>query len=197
MQQKELAVLLDISPAMVSRLAKQGMPTDDPERAKRWRKRHLEPARMKGSRAGTFKSKELTTPTPAKSTPAALVATVADMEAVGDLIDSALNRGNQAATASRTRQLRLMLRQSTTPAQDENMRLTVRAWVALLDYAIHQEAEIRHVPSMGAYLNAGECGERLSPQGGAWPAHTVMWECCDFDDDVLNGWPDDGDESGD
>lgn len=53
MQQKELAQLLDISPAMVSRLAKRGMPTDTLERAERWRKRHLEPGRVKGSRFGT------------------------------------------------------------------------------------------------------------------------------------------------
>ena len=47
MQQKELAILLDISPAMVSRLAKRGMPTDTLERAERWRRRHLEPGRVK------------------------------------------------------------------------------------------------------------------------------------------------------
>lgn len=58
MQQKELAILLDISPAMVSRLAKRGMPTDDPERAKRWRKRHLEPGRVKGVRADTIQPKQ-------------------------------------------------------------------------------------------------------------------------------------------
>ena len=56
MQQKELASLLDISPAMVSRLAKQGMPTDTLERATRWRKRHLEPGRVKGSKMGTVKA---------------------------------------------------------------------------------------------------------------------------------------------
>ena len=50
MQQKELATLLNISPAMVSRLAKRGMPTDTLERAERWRRRHLEPGRVKGAR---------------------------------------------------------------------------------------------------------------------------------------------------
>ncbi len=47
MLQKELATALDISPAMVSKLAKRGMPTDTLERAQRWRKRHLEPGRLK------------------------------------------------------------------------------------------------------------------------------------------------------
>lgn len=50
MQQKELAVLLDISTAMVSRLAKRGMPTDSLERAQKWRRRHLEASRTKGVR---------------------------------------------------------------------------------------------------------------------------------------------------
>lgn len=50
MQQKELAQLLGISTGAVSRLVKRGMPTDSLERAQRWRKRHLEPGRIKGSR---------------------------------------------------------------------------------------------------------------------------------------------------
>lgn len=50
MQQKHLARALGISPAMVSKLAKRGMPTDSLDSAQRWRRRHLEPARMKGSR---------------------------------------------------------------------------------------------------------------------------------------------------
>ncbi len=53
MTRTELAALLGVSPSMVSRLAKRGMPTDDVERARRWRRRHLEPARVKGVRADT------------------------------------------------------------------------------------------------------------------------------------------------
>lgn len=51
MTKKELAALLGISGAMVTRLAKRGMPTDSLERAQRWRKRHLEPSRVKGNGA--------------------------------------------------------------------------------------------------------------------------------------------------
>ena len=47
---KELAALLGISGAAVSKLVKRGMPTDSLERAKRWRKRHLEPGRIKGGK---------------------------------------------------------------------------------------------------------------------------------------------------
>ncbi len=50
MKQFELAQALGISTGMVSRLVKRGMPTDSVERAQRWRKRHLEPGRVKGSR---------------------------------------------------------------------------------------------------------------------------------------------------
>lgn len=50
MTKKELAALLGISGAMVTRLAKRGMPTDSLERAQRWRRRHLEPGRVKGVR---------------------------------------------------------------------------------------------------------------------------------------------------
>lgn len=48
----ELADALGISPSMVSRLAKRGMPTDDVVKAQRWRKRHLETSRMKAPPAG-------------------------------------------------------------------------------------------------------------------------------------------------
>lgn len=73
MQQKELAILLDISPSMVSRLAKMGMPTDDPERAKRWRKRRLEPGRVKGTRADTIKPNQPIPPAPVNTSSAGLI----------------------------------------------------------------------------------------------------------------------------
>ena len=62
MLQKDLATALDISPAMVSKLFKRGMPTDSVERAQRWRKRHLQPGRLKSSKA---KGDHQKSPTPA------------------------------------------------------------------------------------------------------------------------------------
>lgn len=50
MKKKDLAHALGISASMVSRLSRRGMPTDCVERAKRWRKRHIEPGRIKGVR---------------------------------------------------------------------------------------------------------------------------------------------------
>ena len=99
MQQKELAILLDISPAMVSRLAKRGMPTDTLERAERWRRRHLEPGRVKGARFDRAETLKAASPTPAPpASPPRPVAYVpdADLEAVSDLVNGALTRGDQA-----------------------------------------------------------------------------------------------------
>ena len=193
MQQKELATLLGVTPAMVSRHVKRGMPVDSLERAEKWRRRHLEPGRVKGARADTMKQpRQPSPPAQAKPAPAALGVTVADFEAVGDLIDGALNRGNQDAAASRVMQFRLMLRQSQNHAADESIRLTARAWVALLDLFIHQESEIRHTPNKGVYLSAGECGKSLATSGHGWPARMVLFECCDFDDNSIHGWPDYG-----
>ena len=62
MLKKELADALGISGPMVSKLAKRGMPTDSVERAQRWRKRHLEPGRIKSNRAKGDPNKS---PTPA------------------------------------------------------------------------------------------------------------------------------------
>jgi hypothetical protein len=189
MQQKELARLLDISPAMVSRLAKKGMPTDDLERAQRWRKRHLEPGRVKGMRADTIKPRQPTPPAPAKPTPAALGARVAEIEALGDLTDGAVNRGNRPEAARRIMQLRLMFRQSDE-IEDESARLTVLVWLALLDYMLHPEAEIRSATNTREYLTAGECGARIGSGSVCWPAHLVLFECCDFGNYSINGWPD-------
>ena len=50
MLKKDLAIVLGISGSMVSRLAKQGMPTDSPELAQRWRKKHLTMGKMIGER---------------------------------------------------------------------------------------------------------------------------------------------------
>ena len=50
MLRKDIAAELGISPSMVTRLAKRGMPTSDANSARRWRDRHLDPARVKGLR---------------------------------------------------------------------------------------------------------------------------------------------------
>ncbi len=182
MQQKELAQLLDISPAMVSRLAKRGMPTDTLERAERWRKRHLEPGRVKGSRFGTV----LATPAPSQPRPAP-DAVVPALEAAALLIDAALLAGNAYGAAIRTNRLRVGLR-----AAGECIEpcFSVGVWLALTDYVLHPEAEIRNTKDTGERLTPGQYGRRVS-SAITWPAAEVLFQACDYDDCALNGWPDD------
>lgn len=101
MQQKELAKLLDISPAMVCRLAKKGMPTDTLERAQRWRKRHIEPGRMKGIRHDPNRT---TTLASVDQLPAAHNVTVDETDSsspMSDLNDDASDEGFESARTRR------------------------------------------------------------------------------------------------
>lgn len=183
MQQKELAILLDISPAMVSRLAKKGMPTDDLERAQRWRKRHLEPGRVKGVRADTIKPKQPTPPAPANAPPANDATLVLEVETVGAGVNDRLKRGNLYGGALHTYLLRQLFKQNRNP--DFSPCLPLRVWVALLDYMLHQAADVRHHPNADEVLNPVQFGALLGP----WLASSVLWEVCDFDDNAMNGWP--------
>lgn len=71
---RELARALGISETMVSKLRRRGMPTDSAERAARWRRRHLEPARMKGTRADTLPGPAIGRPPARSREPAAELA---------------------------------------------------------------------------------------------------------------------------
>ena len=205
MQQKQLAQLLDISPAMVSRLAKRGMPVDTLERAERWRKRHLEPGRVKGSRFGTSKTTPRKPPSPKSpaldisdvddvatagarldSVVSSNNSTLNDVEHMGRLLDAALLQGNAYAVAVRTHQLRGLLADMAT---DASPRLSVRVWVALLDYILHKNAKIKTHQGMGEVLTPAECGAIFGP-AWPWPGHVVVYQACDFYHNSLNGWPD-------
>lgn len=83
MLKKDLADALGISAAMVSKLSKRGMPTDSVERARRWRKRHLEQGRVKGMRAGT---QALPPPPPGPCPEKDVVEQL--MQAAGEVLDS-------------------------------------------------------------------------------------------------------------
>lgn len=112
MQQNELAKLLDISTAMVSRLAKRGMPTDTLERAQRWRKRHLEPGRVKGARFEPKRKATATAPAPATPAPAADALAgelLAEVEAAGVELDKALTEGDQERAAVMVKVVRGLL----------------------------------------------------------------------------------------
>ena len=55
MKKKDLAYALGISAPMVSKLSAKGMPTDSLEAALAWRRRNLEPGRVKGVRFDTVR----------------------------------------------------------------------------------------------------------------------------------------------
>ncbi len=123
MLKKDLAQLLGVSESMVSRHAKQGMPTDSAERAKRWRKRHLEPGRVKGSR---YDGK-------AKATPRAKPGTVPDLEKCVELLSEALQAGPVSHDATVLVNTRTALR--TMPdwrGAAETLAMPVRVWVRLI-----------------------------------------------------------------
>ena len=188
MQQKELANLLGVSPAMVSRHAKRGMPTDTLERAERWRKRHLEPGRVKGNR---YTPNHDPAPAHLPSLPKVLPCVLdVEIEAAGDPIDAALICGNLYGAAIRTMQLRDLLRQVT---DDASPGLSLRVWLALLDCTLHPTSEMRFTPNMGEFMTPGEFGARVCP-AYPWPAHTVLFHACDIDDDAINGYQTDDPE---
>lgn len=187
MQQKELAAALGISPAMVSRLKKMKMPTDSVEKAQRWRKRHLEPGRIKGAR---FDPKQATKPTaPATAPAAALVAcvSVADVEAAGVELDSALSEGDQAWAGVMLQQVRDLLRLTH---DDAKPRLSLRVWLALVDWFIHPGCAIHKAPDKAVLLNPVEFGMRWH----GWDDYPLLNEhtldqARDWNDYSIKGWP--------
>ena len=190
MQQKELAALLGVSTGMVSRHVKKGMPTDTLERAEKWRRRHLEPGRVKGAR---YKPGSTSKPAPARPAAPARAAPrmgIADVEAASDLVDGALARGSHDAANVKIIQLRGLLRQLP---DDASPRLTLRVWLALIVYVLHEDAEVRNAPDVGTLLTPGEFGARWCSTD-IWPAHAVLFEACDRDDSAIHGYPEDPDD---
>ena len=140
---------------------------------------------MKGVRFDPGRAKA---PPPAKpARPPEARASDSDLEAAADLLDGALVRGNDAAAADRTMQLRDLLSQA---APDASPRLTVRVWLALLDYMLHPEAEIRATTDRGRMENPEECGALVCPDH-PWSADMVLVESIDYDNHSTLGWPDD------
>jgi hypothetical protein len=214
MNQKELAALLDISPAMVSRLKKQGMPVDTLERAQRWRKRHLEPGRIKGSRFDPNRPKAAPTPTPtptptrqparaappaqpgrpAAALPGELAAeAVASVEAAAVELDQALASDDQAWAAAMVPQVRQALRhltQCTDPDdQATEPRLSLRVWLALCDYALtFDDAATGGNPA--ALMTPSQFAQHHRP-GHTYQLknHHILEFAADWNDYAANGWP--------
>lgn len=164
MKQKELAQALGLSTSSVSKMAKRGMPTDSLERAQRWRKRHLEPSRVKGSR---FDPKAPAAK-PAPVSPATLYATpsaseVKYLELLARAADADL--AHEAPKLIDLEPLREYLR--AWPSSAPVPRLSVRTWIALVDHAMALDAAVRHHPDQGQRVSPEEFHDLIRPgQGG-------------------------------
>lgn len=203
MQQRELAALLDISPAMVSRLVKKGMPSDTLERAERWRRRHLEPSRIKGTRIDTVKA--------SASRPASLASTAQAVPQPGDLereqqIKAAVLAGpvslaivelwshatrqaqsSGGATAGEMlAELRTLLRRLKP---DDTPRMALGVWLALTDYSMCPEAELRKATDLDTLLDPNGFAARVNPDCPDWGHFWLEDMACDWGGYAVNGWP--------
>ena len=190
MQQNQLAKLLGITPAMVSRLKKRGMPTDTLERAERWRKRHLEPGRVKGSR---FDPNQVTRP-PATIKLAPLADAVAEVEAAGLELESALNDGDQAWTELIVQQVRESLRKmrlEADPNDEAEPRLSLRVWVALCTYVLNTDGLIERATNPGQLITPLQFCRYWRPDRPTYPLqnHHALTHACDWNDFSITGWP--------
>ncbi len=208
MLKKDIAAALGISGAMVSKLVKRGMPTDSVERARRWRKRHLDPGFVKGVRMGTTAPPEVVVAPPsvvAQPRPPALawpanwanvtapkVASVEVVEAMGRAcgemlaVDAHLDQVGYPLAFLRDLMRRL------DPDQGLQVRFPLGVWLALTSYFIHPEAAIHNAHDHDTVLTAEGFGERVSP-GRAYP-HEFLQAVWDEDGFSVFGWPDNGED---
>lgn len=157
MLKKELAQLLGVSESIVSRHTKRGMPTDSLERAQRWRKRHLEPGRVKGNRYDP-KAK---TKAPAPGEPAA----APNQAGRVDVLNQALCAGPVAPTAGVLLDLRSWLRSMPDWRDAHNtLLMPVRVWVALVAYACDDGSMARaRAMEQAAQVSAVQMAKAIRP----------------------------------
>lgn len=203
MQQNELAKLLGISPAMVSRLAKRGMPTDTLERAERWRKRHLEPGRVKGARFDPNQPSKATVTKQAAHAPAAASVhgeLLAEVESAGAELDNALATGDQEWAGVMLQQVRDSLRQmglETDPNDEAEPRMSLRVWVALCAYwfdlvcGFDLDCVLERATNQAELLTPVQFCRRLRPSSITYPLenHHTLSRACDWNDYSIKGLP--------
>lgn len=186
MLKKELAQHLGVSESMVSRHAKQGMPTDSVERAQRWRKRHLEPGRVKGSRYDS------------KAKPAEKAAKMPDIAQCVALLGEALQAGPVPHDAPLLLNTRHALR--TLPdwrAAAESVEMPVRVWVRLIAVACSDDV-LGRVRAMvqACNMTAAQLADELHDgDAPTWAAGCLLEAAWDLH--ALDGKPlpdDDGDD---
>lgn len=170
---KELALELGISASMVSRLSKRGMPTDSVERAKRWRRRHLELGRMKENRFDP--NAKVVAPIVRSPAPGGVIEVhrvsgvdpAVHLEAVqraGLLLDSALFGSDDEGRVMDIDGFRDILRSLPDGLRP---RLPMRVWVALVDYMLSEESPVRSDADQMKLLGIDELTTKISPYGNA------------------------------
>lgn len=188
MLKKDLAQLLGVSESMVSRHAKQGMPTDSVERAQRWRKRHLEPGRVKGQRYDP------------KSKAATKAVAMPDLGVCISLLDQALQLAPVPHDAPVLLNTRTALR--TMPdrlAAADSLAMPVRVWVRLIDPVCNNDA-VSKVRAMdpAASMTAAQLADAMhkgdAPPWAAYVLQEAAWDLYGFDGRSLPGDDHEGDE---
>lgn len=132
MLKKELAEALGISPAAVTKLSKRGMPTDTLERAQRWRRRHLEPSRVKGVRFEPSKAHD------------------PGSDPIGQLGAAALQDFR-----THERSIRALL-QAKDFRQEATVRLPVGVWTKLVCHVLSEDAAARQVKPAATWVTCKE-----------------------------------------
>ena len=194
MTKKELARLLGVSASIVSRHAKAGMPTDTIERAQKWRKRHLEPARVKGARSNASPSPSTQPPNPAaaaspQKTRAGDSAqpSIESIEALARMANTALTNAPASSAAAIVAELRVALRGLTS--FDVNLHMSMRVWLALVSWWMHPEAEERQTTDLEPVLTPNEFCARVSAPGLGRIGVVWLDVACDWDGYSITGWP--------
>lgn len=203
MNQKELAQALGISPGMVSRLAKRGMPTDSLQRAQRWRKRHLEPGRVKGSRFDPNAVPDAQPPAPAREqSPAAAPAPIetlarlaAQIEALAQAASAELIEAGGCAEWVDLEPLRCALREWPTEAIPLAPAMPLRVWLALNEFCLLRRSPLWQYPHQGECMGVA----RLAQVAGIASNGTSFFvsACDDPERYDWRNWSDDGESDAD
>ena len=198
MNQKELAQALGISPGMVSRHAKMGMPTDSLERAQRWRKRHLEPSRVKGSRFDPTAASAAEAPAPAREQgPAAapshletMTRLAAKIEALAKAANAELIEAEGFVDLVNLEPLRRAMRAWPTEAIPMAPAIPLRVWLALNEFCLLRHSPLWQYPNREESMSAARLGQLAGTDGGG---HFFTSAC---DDPERYDWRNWGDDDG-
>lgn len=198
MNRSELARALGVTPGMVTRYAQRGMPVDTVERAQRWRRRHLEPSRMKEHRFN---------PSAPNSPPPAPVAQITTVPNVGpSLSDTVASYSYSVELVALGVAVAIIERHPAHAAHIEHLRELLRGlpdgqpprfplcvWVALTDYMLAGTSPARYSTDERELLDPDEYSERVGTAvnlGG----HQWLEVARDWHGYALNGCPDDDDD---